>query len=168
MNARLLARAGMYAALYAALTLAPGLSELAYGQVQFRVSEGLMAFAAADVAAVPGLALGTALANIGSPMGLVDVSYGAALTLVAALGMWWIGPRPWALTLPVVVNGLGVPVELTLLQDLPYWPSVGFVALGEVVVMATVGAALLLVTRRYGAVLGLQPRRRDGRAGGRT
>jgi uncharacterized membrane protein len=158
-NARLLARAGTYAALYAALTLAPGLSGLAYGQVQFRVSEGLLAFAAADVAAVPGLALGTALANIGSPLGPVDIFYGAALTLIAALGMWWIGPKPWALALPVLVNGLGVPVELVLVLDLPYWPSVGFVALGEGVVMATLGAALLLVTRRYGAVLGLQPRR---------
>jgi uncharacterized membrane protein len=158
-SARLVARAGMYAALYAALTLAPGLSGLAYGQVQFRVSEGLLAFAAADVAAVPGLALGTALANIGSPLGPVDVFYGAALTLIAALGMWWVGPKLWALALPVIVNGLGVPVELALVLDLPYWPSVGFVVLGEAVVMGTLGVALLMVARRYGAVLGLQPRR---------
>ena len=155
----------MYAALYAALTLAPGLSALAYGQVQFRISEGLLAFAAADVAAVPGLAIGTALANIGSPMGLVDVFYGGALTLVAALGMWWVGPRPWAFALPVIVNGLGVPVELALMLDLPFWPSVGFVALGEAVVMATVGAMLLLVTRRYGDVLDLRTRRDSRRCG---
>jgi uncharacterized membrane protein len=160
MSVRLLARGGLYAALYAVLTLAPGLSELAYGQVQFRVSEGLLVFATADFAAVPGLAVGTALANLGSPMGMVDVFYGAALTLVAALGMWWIGPRPWALAVPVLVNGLGVPVELALVLDLPYWPSVGFVALGEAVVMATVGGSLLMVVRRYGDALGLQPRRR--------
>jgi uncharacterized membrane protein len=159
-SARLVARAGMYAALYAALTLAPGLSGLAYGQVQFRVSEGLLAFAAADVAAVPGLALGTALANIGSPLGPVDVFYGAALTLTAALGMWWVGPKLWALALPVIVNGLGVPVELALVLDFPYWLSVGFVVLGEAVVMGTFGVALLMVARRYGTVLGLQPRRR--------
>jgi uncharacterized membrane protein len=160
MSVRLLVRGGLYAALYAVLTLAPGLSELAYGQVQFRVSEGLLVFATADFAAVPGLAVGTALANLGSPMGMVDVFYGAALTLVAALGMWWIGPRPWALAVPVLVNGLGVPVELALVLDLPYWPSVGFVALGEAVVMATVGGSLLMVVRRYGDALGLQPRRR--------
>jgi uncharacterized membrane protein len=160
MSVRLLARGGLYAALYAVLTLAPGLSELAYGQVQFRVSEGLLVFATADFAAVPGLAVGTALANLGSPMGMVDVFYGAALTLVAALGMWWIGPRPWALAVPALVNGLGVPVELALVLDLPYWPSVGFVALGEAVVMATVGGSLLMVVRRYGDALGLQPRRR--------
>ncbi|MBM3147086.1 MAG: QueT transporter family protein [Actinobacteria bacterium] len=159
MSTRLLARAAAYAALYAALTLAPGLSSIAYGQVQFRVSEGLLAFAAADVAALPGLAIGTALANLASPLGLIDVVYGAALTLVAAVGMWAIGPRPWALAVPVVVNGLGVPVELALVLDLPYWPSVAFVALGEAAVMATIGAALLVVVRRYGDVLGLKPRR---------
>ncbi len=159
MSARLLARAAVYAALYVALTLTPGLSSIAYGQVQFRVSEGLLAFAAADVAALPGLAVGTALANLASPLGLIDVVYGAALTLVAALGMWAIGPRPWALVVPVVVNGLGVPVELALVLDLPYWPSVAFVALGEAAVMASIGAALLMVVRRYGDVLGLKPRR---------
>lgn len=165
MSVRTLARAAVYAALYAALTLAPGLNSLAYGQVQFRVSEGLMAFAAADVAALPGLAVGTALANLGSPMGLIDVVYGAMLTLVAAVGMWWIGPRWWALALPVVVNGFGVPVELATVLHLPYWPSVAFVALGEAVVMASFGAVMLVIARRYGPALGLEPRRgRQGRS----
>ena len=41
-------RAAVYAALYAVLTLAPGLNALAYGQVQFRVSEALMIFACFD------------------------------------------------------------------------------------------------------------------------
>lgn len=159
MSARLLARAATYAALYVVLTLAPGLSSIAYGQVQFRVSEGLLVFAAADAAALPGLVVGTALANLASPLGMVDVVYGAALTLVAAFGMWSIGPRPWALAVPVVVNGLGVPVELALVLDLPYWPSVAFVTLGEAAVMATFGGVLLVVVRRYGPVLGLRPRR---------
>ena len=38
MSARLLVRAALSAALYAALTWAPGLNTLSYGQVQFRVS----------------------------------------------------------------------------------------------------------------------------------
>jgi uncharacterized membrane protein len=160
------ARAAVYAALYVALTLTPGLNAIAYGQVQFRVSEGLMAFAAADGAALPGLAIGTALANLASPLGLVDVLYGAGLTLVAGFGMWRLGPKPLALAVPVVVNGLGVPVELALVLDLPYWPSVAFVTLGEAVVMGTLGAAMLVVVRRYGTALGLRPRRdRLGRSG---
>jgi uncharacterized membrane protein len=155
-NARLIARAGIYAALYAALVLTPGLNSLAYGQVQFRVAEGLMAFACFDLAAVPGLTLGTALGNTLSPLGIVDVVVGAALTFVAALLMWRIGPRWWALVVPVVVNGLGVAGELALVLGLPYWPSAGFVALGESVVMASVGGVMFGLARRYGTLLGLQ------------
>ena len=166
MTARLLARAAVYAALYAALTLAPGLSSLAYGQVQFRVSEGLTAFACLDPAAVPGLTVGTAIANIDSPMGPVDVGAGAALTLLAVLLMWYIGAHWAALAAPVLVNGLGVAAELTLVSHLPYWPSVGFVALGEATVMATLGVLLFTVVRRHAPALGIPPRRRLGRASG--
>jgi uncharacterized membrane protein len=167
MTVRLLARAAVYAALYAALTLAPGLSSIAYGQVQFRVSEALLAFACLDVAAVPGLTVGTALANIGSPMGMPDVIFGAALTLLAATLMWYMGPKLVALVVPALVNGFGVAAELALLLDLPYWPSVGYVALGEACVMATAGAVLFVVVRRQAPVLGLVPRRARGRVPGR-
>lgn len=166
MSTRLLTRASVYAALYAALTLAPGLSSLAYGQVQFRVSEGLTAFACLDWAAVPGLAVGTALANIGSPMGATDVVAGAALTLLSVALMWCIGAHWVALAAPVLVNGFGVAAELRLVLHLPYWPSVGFVALGEATVMATLGVMLFTVARLHAPALGLQPRRRVGRDAG--
>jgi uncharacterized membrane protein len=148
MSTRLLARAGLYAAAYVALTLAPGLSAIAYGQVQFRVSEALLPFACVDPAAVPGFTLGTAIGNTASPMGLVDVVFGSALTFVATLVMWRVGPHVVALVAPVVVNGLGVPVELAVLQDLPYWASVGFVTAGEACVLATGGLVVLLLIQR--------------------
>ena len=88
MTSRFLVRAAVYAALYAALTLAPGLNALAYGQVQFRVSEALLIFACFDPAAVLGLTVGTAIANLGSPMMPVDMVVGAALTLLAAAIMY--------------------------------------------------------------------------------
>jgi uncharacterized membrane protein len=163
-SVRVLTRAATYAALYAVLTLVPGLNSLAYGQVQFRLSEGLMAFACFDVAAVPGLAVGAALANVASPMGITDVLFGATLTLIAAAVMCAVGPRPWALATPVVVNGLGVGLELRLLLGLPLWPSVGFVALGESVVMLTLGAVMYSLASRYGTMLGLsRPGGHEGR-----
>ena len=58
MNARFIARAALYAAAYAGLTLAPGLNAIAYGPVQFRVSEVLIVFACVDPAAVAGLTRG--------------------------------------------------------------------------------------------------------------
>jgi len=155
MTSRFLVRAALYAALYAVLTLAPGLNALAYGQVQFRVSEALMVFACVDPAAVPGLTLGTALGNLGSPMLLLDVVFGSLLTLLAAALMQRIGPRFWALAVPVVVNGLGVAALLALVLELPFWASAVWVAAGETAVMATAGAALLLVIRRRDGVFEL-------------
>jgi uncharacterized membrane protein len=155
MSARLLVRAALYAALYAALTLAPGLNALAYGQVQFRVSEALLVFACVDPAAVVGLTVGTALGNLGSPMYLVDVVAGSLLTMVAAALMYRIGPRFVALVAPVVVNGLGVGAMLALVLDLPFWASAVWVAAGETAVMATGGAALLVLVKRRGETFGL-------------
>jgi uncharacterized membrane protein len=172
-NARLLARAALYAAAYAGLTLAPGLSAFAYGPVQFRVSEALTVFACFDPAAVAGLTVGTAIANVASPIAVLDVPFGAALTLLATWAMWRIGPRWAALAVPVVVNGLGVGLELALLTDVPYLYAAGFVALGEAVVLFTGGAALLAALRRHAGRLGLPGRTpprvtRDGDEARRT
>ena len=148
-------RAALYAALYAALTLAPGLNAMSYGQLQLRVSEALMVFACVDPAAVAGLTVGTALGNLWSPMLLVDVVVGSLLTLVAAALMYRIGPRFVALVVPVVVNGLGVGAMLALVLELQFWASAVWVAAGEAAVMATGGAALLVLVKRRGETFGL-------------
>jgi uncharacterized membrane protein len=156
MSSRRLVRAAVYAALYAALTLAPGLSALAYGQIQFRVSEALLVFACLDPAAVIGLTVGTAVANLASPMAPLDTIVGAALTLITALVMRGVGSRLIALVVPVIVNAFGVAVMLAVLLDLPYGASVVWVGLGEAAVMFTLGLALLLAVRRRGDLFGLR------------
>ena len=161
MTTRLLARGSSYAAAYVVLTLLAGAFGLASGQVQFRISEALLPFACVDPAAVVGLTLGTAIANgLTSPIGLADVAIGSLLTLVAALAMWRIGPRVVALAAPVVVNGLGVGAELALVLHLPFWPSVGLVALGEAVVLFTGGLLVLNLIGSHGTVFGLAGRSR--------
>lgn len=155
MTSRFLVRAAVYAALYAALTLAPGLNALAYGEVQFRVAEALMVFACFDPAAVLGLTVGTAIGNLGSPMMPVDVVAGAALTLLAAALMYAIGPRVIALAMPVLVNAFGVAAMLAVVLGLPYWAGVFWVGIGEAVVLFTLGLALLLLVRRDRELFGL-------------
>ena len=112
-SSRFLARAALYAALYAALTLAPGLNALAYGQVQFRLAGG----AARLRLRRPGgrrraSRWGRPSAISAARCSLVDVVFGSLLTLVAAALMYRIGPRWSALVVPVVVNGLGVAAML--------------------------------------------------------
>jgi uncharacterized membrane protein len=161
MTTRLLVRGSSYAAAYVVLTLLAGAFGLASGQVQFRISEALLPFACVDPAAVVGLTLGTAIANgLTSPIGVADVVIGSLLTLIAALAMWRIGPRVVALAAPVVVNGLGVGAELALVLHLPFWPSVGLVALGEAVVLFTGGLLVLNLIGSHGAVFGLPERSR--------
>jgi uncharacterized membrane protein len=62
------------------------------------------------------------------------------------------------LAAPVIVNALGVGAELALVLHLPFWPSVGFVALGEAVVLFTGGLLVLNLIRSHGAVFGLAER----------
>lgn len=155
MSSRSLVRAAVYAALYAALTLAPGLSALAYGPVQFRVSEALMVFACFDPAAVVGLTVGCAVANLGSPMVPLDSIVGSLLTLAAGVVMYRIGPRVIALAAPVAINALGVAAMLALVLDLPYWASALWVGIGEAAVLFTLGLALFVAVRRRRELFGL-------------
>ncbi len=155
MTSRFLVRAALYAALYAVLTLAPGLNAIAYGEVQFRLAEALLVFACFDPAAVVGLTVGTGIGNLGSPMMPLDVVVGSSLTLIAAAAMHALGPRVIALALPVVVNGLGVAAMLALLLGLPYWASAAWVGLGEAAVLFTAGLALLFVVRRHRDLFGI-------------
>jgi len=166
-STRLLVRGSVYATAYVVLTLVAGAFGLASGQIQFRISEALLPFACVDPAAVVGFTVGTALANFfTSTMGPFDVAFGSLLTLAATLVMWWVGSRAlwhWApavvaLAAPVVINGFGVGAELALILHLPFWPSVGFVALGEAVVLFTGGLLVLGLIRSHGAALGLPAR----------
>lgn len=125
MNSRRIARIGAIAAMYAAATLITilFLGNLAWGPVQFRVSEALCALALLTADAVPGLTLGCVIANAANiaisgtgPLGLLDVCFGSAATLVGALITWRLRARPrLALLGPVLANALIVPAYLPLL-----------------------------------------------------
>lgn len=118
-------RVAVIAAAYAALTLIAllFLGSLAWGPVQFRVSEALCVLALFTPEAIPGLALGCAIANVANivlsgtgMLGMLDVVFG---TLATALGAWftWRNRRHPALALlgPVIANALIVPAYLPLM-----------------------------------------------------
>ena len=120
---RSVAQAGVIAAVHAAVTLAvlqmP--AQLGWGPVQLRISEALTVLALFTPAAIPGLALGTGIANASlvaqlGPVGLLDVVFGSLGTLI---GAWWTwhfrGRLLVALAGPVVANALIVPAYLPVL-----------------------------------------------------
>lgn len=117
---RYIAQAGVIAAVYAALTLLTlqFLQGLAWGPIQLRVSEATTVLAMFTPAAVPGLTLGSVLANALNPaaawpVAWLDVVFGSLGTLLGA--MWMRRFRrntPLALAGPVITNALIVPAYL--------------------------------------------------------
>ena len=170
-RAQRLARIGIIAALYAALTLATllFLGGLAWGPVQFRISEAVVVIALFTADAIPGLTLGCVIANLANmvisgtgALGLLDVFFGS---LATALGAWftWKNRKnvPIALLGPVLANAVIVSAYLPiLLQGLgfytipfttieldgsyPFMFLFGFITtgLGEAVVLYALGVPL--------------------------
>lgn len=174
-----IAHTGMIAAVYAAATLVAllALQGLAWGPVQFRISEAVCVLAVLTPAAVPGLTLGCALANLialvvngTGALGLLDVVFGSLATFLGALWCWKMRERPRiALLGPVIANALIVPAYLPLLLqgmgfytipftgialDGAYVPMYlfGLVAtgIGEALVMYVLGMPLLAALKRSG------------------
>lgn len=125
MKSNYLARVGVIAAVYAACTLIAllFLGSLAWGPIQFRVSEALCVLALFTPAAIPGLTLGCVIANVmnivisGTGMlGMLDVVFGSLATFAGALFTWKMRRHPLvALAGPVLANALIVPAYLSLL-----------------------------------------------------
>lgn len=116
-----IAYTALIAALYAAATYASAAAGLAYGPVQFRLSEALTVLPVLTPAAIPGLIIGCVAANIRSPYGIVDIILGTLATGLAAVAtralrhvrfkkVPWLAPLP-----PVVFNALIVGAEITIL-----------------------------------------------------
>lgn len=173
---RYLTQAGLIAAVYAALTTltVQTMGFLAWGPVQFRVSEAFTVIAMFTPAAVPGLFIGSLVANLttfvqtGSPLALLDVAFGSLGSLMGAWWMWRARERRWLAMLgPVVANALIVPAYLPWLigglglYQLPllgidlegnwlgmYLFGVAFVGFGQAVVVYGLGAPLAAALRR--------------------
>lgn len=153
---RHLAEAGLIAAMYAALTLA--VTPIAYGPVQFRVSEMLTILPVFTPAAIPGLTVGCFVANLFglmsgvNPAGAWDLLLGPLATLLAGMvayglrGIRLKGFPVWAALPAVITNAVIVGAELAVVYFDFTWPVYGLCALdvgaGQLVT-ATVGGLLL-------------------------
>ena len=168
----------MIAALYAAATLICMLllQGLAWGPVQFRISEAICVVAVLTPAAIPGLTAGCIIANLANmaisgtgALGLLDVVFGSTATLIGAVLCWKLRERP-ALAigcfvaanalivpayLPILLQGLGfytIPFT-TISLDGAYLPMYlfGVVAtgIGEALVIYVLGLPLLEALKRF-------------------
>ena len=143
-NSRRITNIGVMTALYVVATLA--CSPLAYGQVQFRISELLMLLCYFNKDYIISMTLGCVIVNLFSPLGFIDVAFGTAATLIAALLMYFTRDKINLLVsslFPVVCNGLIVGGELTYLFHTKFYINAGFVALGEFVCVTILGVIVV-------------------------
>lgn len=154
-----IAYAAVIAAMYATLTilqnvLLPGSASAA---VQFRVSEVLTILALYTPAAIPGLAVGCAVANLSSVSvaGPLDLIIGSAASLIAAVLMYAtrnvrLFKLPvLAALMPALVNGVLVGFEIDFFivnqgsfSFFDFLFQGGCVALGELAVLFLLGLPL--------------------------
>lgn len=139
---------GVVAAAYVVLTITLG--DLAYGGVQFRISEALMLLCFYRKEYCYALSVGCFISNMFSPMP-IDMAIGTAATVIAAVVMYLIGknaqkarlPKMIAASLvPAVANGIIVGIELNYFYELPLLLSMAQVAFGEVVCVTILGVAI--------------------------
>jgi uncharacterized membrane protein len=144
LSTRYIAKIGIIGSLYAVITFV--LAFASYGPIQVRVSEALTVLAYITPAAIPGLFVGCALANINSPAGIVDVVGGSLCTVLAAFLTFLLSriKKPILAPLPpVLINAFGVSLYLHPLWEWNYWFTVLWVGIGEIAACFILGYPLL-------------------------
>lgn len=176
-STRSLAQAGVIAAVYAVASIATMQmpAQLGWGPVQLRFSEALTTMALFTPAAIPGLALGAAIANASllaqvGPLALLDIVFGSIATLLGAWWTWRFRTRASvALAGPVISNALIVPAYLPVMlaalgfageplfgvdpavgSVLVYLAGVAAVGAGQAFVIYGLGWPLAMFLRRTG------------------
>ncbi len=143
-----LIRGAVIAALYVALTLL--LAPLSFGPVQVRVSEALTVLPILFPEAIPALYIGCLIANFGSPLGLVDVFGGSAVTLLAALATYRLRHNiKLALVPPVLFNAVLVSIYVRTFLGWPYWLTALSIGAGQIIAVYGLGLLLLRYLKRY-------------------
>ena len=132
-NLQKVVKNSILAALYVAITLV--FSPISYGFLQFRISEMLIMLPFFNKKWIPGIVLGTLIANMFSPLGLVDVVFGTLATLISVLIISRSSSNLVAVLVPTIVNGIVIGVELNLLFNSPLLASILYIAASEMLIL---------------------------------
>lgn len=155
-RSRFLAHSAIIAALYTVLChfqnlLLPGSASWA---IQCRIAEVLCVLAFFTPAAIPGLGIGCLLFNVSFAGALpLDFLVGTLASLLATGTMYCIRNVKWrkvpfpGLLMPGICNAFLVGWELTVYIGGAFWLNALYVALGEWIVLLTLGTLMYSVIR---------------------
>lgn len=157
-TARLTVLTALIAAAYVALTYLSASFGLAFGQIQFRLSEALNILAAFTPAAIPGLTIGCFLSNLSSPFPL-DMLFGTLATLLSSVAIYLMS-RKFNISLPfisvippAIFNAILVGIQITLFTDDSadlslFIITAASVAIGEIAVGSLLGIPLFYALKK--------------------
>lgn len=139
LSVRLIAINAMIAGVYAAFTLA--LSPIAYLGVQFRLSEIMIFLAYYNKKFIPGLVIGCFIANIPSPIGLMDIIFGTLSSLAVCIAIYYIKNKYVAAFVGALITGIIIGLLLHIAYEIPYIINAFYVFVGQFFVLI-IGAIL--------------------------
>ncbi|MBC8588466.1 QueT transporter family protein [Paratissierella segnis] len=156
MNIRYITKASLIAAIYIVLIIIQVLpvpfANLTFGPVQLRLAEGLTLLPMVESAAIPGLFVGTLLANLilapYSGFGLLDIVGGSLVTLVAAFLTSKMKNKFLGMIPPVALNGLIVSIWVSYFTKVPYFYTVLGIGIGELISVLIFGSVILYVYKK--------------------
>lgn len=154
-------KTAIIAATYAVLTML--LAPISYGPIQFRVSEIMVLLVFIDKRYFTGIALGTFLAGLFSPYGMLDAVVGTIATVVALGGIIFVrralGDNLKSLMIaslsPTIANGIIIGWLISYSVGIPFLMPALQVALGEFVVVSIVGVIVIRWIQRNEKILSL-------------
>lgn len=146
MSSKKLVRMSIITALYVILTYA--VPALSYGPIQFRFSEVMTLLAFVDPFYIFPLTLGCAIANIGSPFGLIDVIVGSLASFLALYFMSKTKNLYIASLFPTLFSFI-VGLEILILSNEPinFFLITGQIMISQFIVVSIIGISLFKVIK---------------------
>ena len=154
MSAKRLVRVSVIAALYVVLTLA--LPAMAYGPIQFRLSEVMTLLAFIDPFYILPLTLGCAIANIASPFGMIDVIVGSLASFLSLYSMSKTKNIYIASLYPTIFCLL-IGLEILFLSNEPinFFLVTGQIMISEFVVVSIIGVSLFKIIEKNNYIMNM-------------
>ena len=142
------AKMAVVTGVYVAVTIV--LSVISFGAIQFRLAEMFNFLPLFNKRYTIAVTLGVAIANLASPLGIVDVLFGSVSTLIVLLICRAVTKRITSLKKKMIVTTLMFTVagQLTFFYQAPFFFNWLIIGLGELLSMSLGGILIYLVNKR--------------------
>jgi len=128
MTIRKISEGALFAAVYVVATIC--IAPIAYGAIQFRISDCMLFFCIGKKQNIAGFAVGGAIANLMSPLGIIDVFMGFTANFILGILANVIVSKWLIVIIASVFAGLFIGIELSVFYATPYIYTAGTVAAG--------------------------------------